>query len=74
MERLCGDQQCQPLFLYIDDVVAFSSSIAQNLEHLELVLSWLEHEGLKVKLAKYSFLQQEVKYLGHVISSEGGVN
>lgn len=71
MERLFGDQQCQSLLLYLNDVVVFSSSVAQHLEHLEVVLSRLEHEVLKVKLSKCAFFQREVKYLGHVISTEG---
>lgn len=71
MERLFGDQQCQSLLLYLDDIVVFSSSIAQHLERLEVVLGRLEREGLKAKLGKCAFLQQRVQYLGHVISSSG---
>ncbi|KAL0152304.1 hypothetical protein M9458_052027 [Cirrhinus mrigala] len=71
MERLFGDQQCHSLLLYLDDIVVFSSSIAQHMERLEVVLSRLEREGLKAKLGKCAFLRQEVKYLGHVISSTG---
>lgn len=32
----------------------------------------LQKEGLKVNLAKCAFFQQEVHYLGHVISDKGG--
>lgn len=71
MEQLFGDQQCQSLLLYLDDVVVFSTSVDQHLEHLEVVLSRLEHEGLIVKLSKCAFFQRVVKYLGHVISAEG---
>ncbi|KAF7701749.1 hypothetical protein HF521_001032, partial [Silurus meridionalis] len=71
MERVFGDQQCQSLLLYLDDIVVFSTSITQHLERLEVVLSRLEREGLKARLEKCAFLQQEVKYLGHVISSRG---
>ncbi len=71
MERLFGDQQCQSLLLYLDDIVVFSTSISQHLERLEVVLGRLEREGLKARLEKCAFLQQEVRYLGHVISSRG---
>lgn len=70
MQRLFGDQQGQSLLLYLDDIV-FSSSVAQHLMWLEVVLSRLEWEGLKARLEKCSFFQRAVKYLGHVISSEG---
>lgn len=55
------DQQCQSFLLYLDDIVVFFTS---NTQHLE----W---EGLKARLEKCAFLQQEVRYLGHVISSRG---
>ncbi len=69
MERLFVDQQCQSLLLCLDDIVVFSSSVKQHLERLEVVLSRLEREGLKAKLAKCMFFQQEVSYLGYVMQS-----
>lgn len=36
-----------------------------------MVLRRLQTEGLKARLEKCSFFQQEVKYLGHVISAQG---
>ncbi|KAL0194732.1 hypothetical protein M9458_008304, partial [Cirrhinus mrigala] len=71
MERLFGDQQCQSLLLYLDDIIVFSSSVDQHLARLEVVLSRLQREGLKAKLSKCAFFKEEVHYLGHVISSEG---
>lgn len=69
MQRLFGEQHCQSLLLYLDDVVVFSSTISQHLEQLEGVLSRLKQEGLKAKLEKCAFSKQEVGYLGHVISN-----
>ena len=71
MQRLFGDQQCQSLLLYLDDIVVFSSSVAEHLARLELVLGRLQKEGLKAKLEKCAFFQPKVKYLGHVISQDG---
>ncbi len=71
MQRLFGDQQCQSLLLYLDDIVVYSSSVEQHLERLEVVLSRLEHENLKVKMEKCAFFQTEVRYLGHIISAQG---
>lgn len=68
MQRLFGDQQCQLLLLYLDDIVTYSSSVSQHLERL--FLGRLQQEGLKAKLEKCSFFQSRVKYLGHVISQE----
>ena len=71
MQRIFGDQQCQSLLLYLDDVVVFSTSVSQHLQRLEVVLGRLQQEGLKAKLEKCAFFQTEVSYLGHVISSQG---
>lgn len=62
MERIFGDQQCQTLLLYLDDIVVFLSSVTQHLEWLELVLGRLQQEGLKAKLSKCAFFKQEVGY------------
>ena len=71
MQRLFGDQQCQSLLLYLDDIIVYSSTVAQHLERLTLVLSRLQQEGLKAKLSKCAFFQKEVSYLGHVVSDKG---
>lgn len=71
MQRIFGDQQCQSVLLYLDNIVVFSSTFQQHLERLEVVLQLLQREGLKAKLSKCSFFQQEVSYLGHVISANG---
>ncbi|KAL0202987.1 hypothetical protein M9458_001005, partial [Cirrhinus mrigala] len=71
MECIFSDESFQSVLLYLDDVIVFSSTVEQHLERLERVLQRFQHHGLKVKLSKYCFFQKEVRYLGHVISSEG---
>ncbi|KAM3873593.1 retrovirus-related Pol polyprotein from transposon 412 [Diretmus argenteus] len=71
MQRMFGDQQCQSLLLYLDDIVVFSFSVSEHLQRLEGVLGRLHKEGLKVKLEKCASFQEQVSYLGHVISSKG---
>lgn len=70
MQRIF-DQQCQSLLLYLDDIVVFSCTIEEHLDRLKVVLGRLQKENLKVKLSKCAFFQQEVHYLGHVISDKG---
>ena len=66
-----GDQQGQSLLLYLDDIIIYSSSVEKHLQRLEMVLGWLQREGLKAKAEKSAFFQQWMLYLGHVISSQG---
>ncbi|KAJ8250920.1 hypothetical protein GJAV_G00214770 [Gymnothorax javanicus] len=71
MERIFGDQSFQSLLLYLDNIIIFSSSFDEHLKHLELVLTRLQNNNLKLKLSKCHFFQTEVKYLGHVVSASG---
>lgn len=71
MERIFGDQHCQSLLLYLDDVVVFSSTAAEHVGRLDAVLGHLQQEDLKAKLEKCSIFRPEVSYLGHIISKDG---
>jgi hypothetical protein len=53
---------------YIDDLMTHSSTFESHLEHLDVLLGALRKHKLVVKLSKCKFAQQEVKFLGHVIS------
>ena len=57
--------------VYIDDVLVFSRTLQDHLEHLKLVITRLQEAGLKLNLSKCHFLREEVEYLGHVITPEG---
>ena len=57
--------------VYLDDVIVFSKTFEEHLDHLDRVLTRLEQVGLKVKLTKCSFCKKEIKYLGHIVSDEG---
>ena len=71
MEYILGDLNLSQIILYLDDILVFSSTFEQHLERLDLVLTRLAENGLKVKGKKCHFVQQEVEYLGHVVTSEG---
>lgn len=57
--------------LYLDDVIVFSLTVDEHLDRLEMVLSRLQQEILKVKLGKCAFFKKDEKNLGHVIGSDG---
>lgn len=70
MQRMFGDQQCQSLLFFLDDIIVFSCSVTQHLQQLEVVLGCLQQKGLKAKPEKCAFFQKEVRYIGHVISHQ----
>lgn len=57
--------------VFIDDVLIYSATWQEHLEHLEAVFQLLQNNQLYVKLKKCSFAKQELSYLGHVISLSG---
>jgi hypothetical protein len=57
--------------VYLDDIVVFAPTVTQHLERLESVLQHIERAGLKLNLSKCSFLEQSLKVLGFIVSSEG---
>lgn len=59
------------LLCYLDDLLLMSSSPEEHLYHLRLVFERLRKHHLQAKLSKCHFFQSQIKYLGHILSSEG---
>ncbi len=57
--------------IYVDDILVYSSSMEQHLEHLSEVFSRLRAADLRLKPSKCKFLSSKIPYLGHMISSKG---
>jgi hypothetical protein len=57
--------------VYIDDILIFFKSEAENQAHVHLVLEVLKREKFFVCKAKSSFAQSEIKYLGHIVDKQG---
>ncbi|XP_059067545.1 uncharacterized protein LOC131858349 [Cryptomeria japonica] len=58
----------QFVVVYLDDILIFSGSKEEHLQHLDQVLRKLHEEGLRINLEKCSFMQDELVFLGFVIS------
>ena len=56
---------------YLDDIIIYSRSEKEHLEHLEEIFIRLKAAGLKLKLEKCCFFKKHIQYLGHLISVEG---
>ena len=56
---------------YLDDIIIFSKTEEEHLDHLTQVFERLRKAGLKLKLQKCSFFKKHIQYLGHLISDEG---
>ena len=54
---------------YLDDLVIFSSSWEEHLDHLRKVLKHLQEAGLTAKPSKCQFAMKQCVYLGHIVGS-----
>ncbi|KAF8088610.1 hypothetical protein N665_0535s0002 [Sinapis alba] len=52
---------------YLDDIVIYSNSMEEHVEHLRTVFRVLRENELFVKREKCTFATEEVQFLGHVI-------
>ena len=57
--------------VYLDDLLIYSKTKAEHLQHLRSVLALLRKNGLYAKLSKCSFMQDETEFLGHTITKDG---
>lgn len=66
-----GDLTFDVLLIYLDDIIIFSKDFDSHCQRLEVVFNRLRQHGLKLKPSKCFLLKPEVKFLGHLISSQG---
>ncbi|KAL0189919.1 hypothetical protein M9458_017018, partial [Cirrhinus mrigala] len=59
------------IYVYLDDILIFSSSLQEHVQHVRRVLQRLLENGLFVKAEKCDFHAQSVPFLGYIVSSEG---
>ncbi|XP_026450795.1 uncharacterized protein LOC113350907 [Papaver somniferum] len=59
------------ILVFFDDILVFSPILEDHINHLELTLSILRKHQLFANFSKCFFSQQELEYLGHIISAEG---
>ena len=71
MEEVLGDYRDDFVIPYLDDIIIFSDSFDEHIEHIRKVLRRLRERGLKLKLGKCGFFKQEVKFLGRVVGRDG---
>ena len=56
---------------YLDDIIIYSKTEKEHLEHLEEIFGRLRAAGLKPKPEKCSFFKRHIQYLGCLISADG---
>jgi transposase InsO family protein len=70
VDNLFSDVQDQ-VYCYLDDILICSSDFESHLRTLDIVFNRLCEANLTIKLSKSEFCKSSLKYLGHIIDSEG---
>ncbi|KAK4382079.1 Retrovirus-related Pol polyprotein from transposon.6 [Sesamum angolense] len=55
------------VMVYLDDIVVYSGTLAEHVEHLRQVLTRLREHELYAKVSKCSFAQESISFLGHIV-------
>jgi hypothetical protein len=56
------------VIVFLDDILVYSKSEEEHEHHLILVLQVPREQKLYAKTSKCSFYQEQIHYLGHIIS------
>ncbi|GJU36704.1 putative reverse transcriptase domain-containing protein [Tanacetum coccineum] len=71
MNRVCKSYLDKFVIVFIDDVLIYSKNKEEHGEHLKTILNLLRSKNLYAKFSKCDFWLDFVKFLGHVIDSNG---
>lgn len=59
------------IIVYLDDILIYSKTKEEHVEHLKFALTRLREHKLYAKMSKCCFSATQVEYLGHVLSHKG---
>ena len=59
------------VLVFLDDILIYSPTLESHVTHLTQVLGKLREHQLYLKRSKCSFAQNQLEYLGHIISDQG---
>ena len=71
MNEICKEDLFKHVLFFLDDLLVYSETPVEHLDHLEKVFPKLRAAGLKSKPKKCNLFPTQVNYLGHVLDKTG---
>ena len=71
MQATMSDFAFQFVLVYLDDLLVYSKTFDEHMEHLEQLLQRVTEAGLKLKASNCQFLRREVTCVRYTISADG---
>jgi hypothetical protein len=71
MNQSFGKHLNKSVLIYLDDILIFSQTPEEHIEKLRYVFDTCRANYLSLKTNKCHFFQQELKFLGHIVSKDG---
>lgn len=70
MDRVIPSKYRDRIFVYLDDLLIFSSTFDEHLELLEVVAERLKWANLTINVEKSRFCFRELRYLGYIVGNK----
>ena len=71
MNKILKEDLFQHVLIFLDNLLVYSETPAENLEHLQKKFPKLRAAGLNLKPKKCDLFQTQMIYLGHVLDKTG---
>lgn len=71
MNKVFSEQLDSSVVVFLDDILVYSKTFEEHLQHLHMVLELLKKNHLHAKLSKCQFGVSSISFVGHVVSAEG---
>ena len=71
IQNCLGELNLIYCLIYLDDIVVFSHTAEEHLDHLHVVFDQFREHNLKLKPLKCNFFREEITYLAHQVSKDG---
>ncbi|GBB96358.1 hypothetical protein RclHR1_27350003 [Rhizophagus clarus] len=71
MDEILSEYIGEFVVVYIDDIMIYSKSFEEHMEHLEKVLRKLKEKNIILKLKKCKFGERNIEFLGHIVGRDG---